>query len=266
MKSKRLESIMASDEIALGKIAAELVFVELKKCYDIGNLFVLGCPGGRTPRSTYSALANLIQKNNQSLSHVVIAMMDDYAVQSNDASFKNVDDKSHFSCKKFAYDEIRDVLNGDLPNKNQILMSNVLIPDARDPKSFEDTLMKLGVDIFLLASGASDGHVAFNGVGSGRNERTRITPLSVETRKDNLKTFPDFASLDEVPNYGVTVGPATIVDVSKQAIMLLTGSEKNQAYKRISTATKYESDWPATIIAECSNALIIADKFAATSN
>ncbi|MEY4959664.1 MAG: hypothetical protein RL271_1038, partial [Actinomycetota bacterium] len=77
MKSKKSESIIASDEIDLGKIAAELVFVELKKCYDIGNRFVLGCPGGRTPRSTYSALANLIKRNNQSLSHVVIAMMDD---------------------------------------------------------------------------------------------------------------------------------------------------------------------------------------------
>ena len=68
MKSKKSESIIASDEIDLGKIAAELVFVELKKCYDIGSLFVLGCPGCRTPRSTYSALANLIQKNNPRLS------------------------------------------------------------------------------------------------------------------------------------------------------------------------------------------------------
>jgi len=64
MKSKKSESIIASDEIDLGKIAAELVFVELKKCYDIGNRFVLSCPGGRTPRSTYSALANCLFRSN----------------------------------------------------------------------------------------------------------------------------------------------------------------------------------------------------------
>ena len=116
-----------------------------------------------------------------------------------------------------------------------------------------------------MASGASDGHVAFNPPGTEKSARTRIVRIADETRQDNLGTFPDFKDITEVPKYGVTVGPETMVDVSAIAIMELVGSHKNKAFERISSATKYESDWPATIVRECKDYYILADKAAAKS-
>jgi glucosamine-6-phosphate deaminase len=110
---------------------------------------------------------------------------------------------------------------------------------------------------------ASDGHVAFNPPGTERSARTRIVRIADKTRNDNLGTFPDFKGIDEVPTHGVSVGPATMVDVSAIVIMQLIGEHKAQAFQRISAATNYQSDWPSTIVRECKNYYILADKAAA---
>ena len=73
-----------------------------------------------------------------------------------------------------------------------------------------------GIDIFLLASGSSDGHVAFNNSNSKLMQKTHITKLSNITRMDNMKTFPDFRNLKEVPKYGLTVGLHTISSLSRE--------------------------------------------------
>jgi len=68
-----------------------------------------------------------------------------------------------------------------------------------------------------------------------------------------------------VPMYGVSVGPTTMIDVSDIVIMELIGAHKNKAFKRISTATGYESDWPSTVVRECKDYYILADNAAANS-
>lgn len=225
--------------------------------------FVLGCPGGRSPRSTYRALASLISASAQSLDHLFIAMMDEYVLALPDGTFRGVSEDSHFSCRGFAFREIRDVLNHGLIPGLQLPHENVLVPDVNAPETYESELRSLGVDYFLLASGATDGHVAFNGRGTPRTATTRVVELTEETRRDNMHTFPDFASLSEVPKFGVSVGPDTIASVSSTAIMLLQGQHKQEAFRRISSASEYEPDWPATIINECTNAMIFADITAA---
>jgi glucosamine-6-phosphate deaminase len=47
--------------------------------------------------------------------------------------------------------------------------------------------------------------------------------------------------------------------------MQLIGSHKAQAFARINAASTYESDWPSTIIRECKDYYILADKAAANS-
>ena len=116
-----------------------------------------------------------------------------------------------------------------------------------------------------MASGGSDGHVAFNPPGTEKSARTRIVRIADETRQDNLGTFPDFKDVSEVPKYGVSVGPTTMIDVSDIVIMELIGAHKNKAFKRISAATGYESDWPSTVVRECKDYYILADKAAANS-
>lgn len=260
-----INPIVLPDDLAVGHYAAEIIFTELVRAKTEGRPFVLGCPGGRTPRSTYNALAAMIKVARQDISHVVIAMMDEYLEENSDGNYSNYSEDKHFSCVRFAKLEIFNVLNADAPESGKILNSNVHFPDASNPQGYEDFLREVGVDVFLMASGASDGHVAFNPPGTEKSARTRIVRIADETRQDNLGTFPDFKDITEVPKYGVTVGPKTMVDVSAIAIMELVGSHKNMAFERISSATKYESDWPATIVRECKDYYILADKAAAKS-
>ncbi len=256
--------VFKSDQ-ELGYAAAEEIFAGIQRTEKNRERFVLGCPSGRSPRSTYKALGEMISTNQQTLGNVHIVLMDEYARKTPDGTFENVDEKSHFSCRRFGFEEIRDVLNAGLPTDLRLPHSQVLVPDARAPHEFERVLEEMGVDIFLLASGATDGHVAFNGYGTDRNTGVRVTQLSAETRQDNLDTFPEFKSLTDVPLYGVTVGPRTIASLSKKTIMILQGSHKRLAFTRITSAKIYESDWPATIITECQNPLIFADEAAANS-
>ncbi len=249
----------------LGYAAAEEIFAGIQRTQKGGERFVLGCPSGRSPQSTYKALGEMISTNQQPLGNVHLALMDEYARKAPDETFENVDEESHFSCRRFGFEEIRAVLNAGLPTDLRLPHSQVLVPDARDPHEFEKILEEMGVDIFLLASGASDGHLAFNGYGTDRNTGVRVTQLSDETRQDNLGTFPEFKSLADVPHYGVTVGPRTITSLSKKTIMILQGSHKRLAFSRITKAKMYESDWPATIITECINPHIFADEAAASS-
>ena len=138
------------------------------------------------------------------------------------------------------------------------------MPDAAAPADYDKQLEAAGgIDLFLLASGAGDGHIAFNPPGSARDSETRIVELAEQTRRDNLATFPDFSSLDEVPTHGVTIGIASIATLSAAAAMIVWGEGKRQAFNRLTSAEAYDPSWPATIVAECRSAEIHADRHAA---
>jgi glucosamine-6-phosphate deaminase len=208
-------------------------------------------------------MARRIAEAEVSLAHVVIVMMDDYLIERR-GGFDHVDAESHFSCRRFARDEIVAVLNGTLPAARRITPDRVWFPDPKNPAAYDDRIAASGgIDFFILASGAGDGHVAFNPQGSARDSRSRIVPLAEQTRRDNMKTFPDFTSLDQVPGHGVTVGIDTIARHSKAAAMVLWGADKAHAFQRISAAPDYDPDWPATVIAACRNGELLADRDAA---
>ena len=89
--------------------------------------------------------------------------------------------------------------------------------------------------------------------------------LPESTRRDNLGTFPNFHHLDEVPTLGISVGIATILDVSKRAVLVAPGTSKREAVSRISAAKDYEPDWPATVLALCRHASLYVDSQSAPS-
>jgi glucosamine-6-phosphate deaminase len=208
--------------------------------------FLLGCPGGRSLRSTYRALAS----RSTDLSRLVVVMMDEY-VEDGRAARKG----AHYSCRVFAAREIAGPLG--LPE------ASVWLPDPADPAAYDGRIATAGgVDLFLLASGASDGHVAFVPPGSPRDGRTAVLELAESTRRDNLATFPEFASLDEVPRHGVTVGLGTIARLSRSVRLVLHGAEKAEAADRLLRLDSFDPDWPASIVHECADAEIWLDRAA----
>jgi glucosamine-6-phosphate deaminase len=207
--------------------------------------FVLGCPGGRSLRSTYRALA----ARRGTLNGLVVAMMDEYVVAGRPAA-----PDAHYSCGRFARDEIAGPLG--------IPAESIWLPDPRDPAHYDALLSAAGgVDLFLLASGASDGHVALLAPGSPRDGRTAVVDVAESTRRDNLATFPQFASVDEVPRRGVSVGLATIAD-SHAVRLVLHGEDKRAAAARLLALDRFDPEWPASIVYDCRDAAVLVDRAA----
>ncbi|MGF1683187.1 hypothetical protein [Photobacterium minamisatsumaniensis] len=236
-----------------GIAIARYLLGEIKTAKNNNRHYLLGCPGGRSPMAVYNAMADLAEQGGDDLSKLIIIMMDDYVLETSDG-LKQADDSAHYSCRRFAEIEIRQRLNSGLETNKQITKENVWFPSIDSPESYDERIKQAGgIDYFILATGGSDGHVAFNPPGTLLSEITRITKLADTTRSDNLGTFPEFTSLAEVPTYGLTVGPASIALLSKEAGLLIDGEHKQFATRKLFNSTSYEEDWPSTIIHECLN-------------
>ena len=219
----------------------------------------LGCPGGRSLKNTYKYIGYYSYKMNIDLSKLKIFMMDEYVIKTKKNKYKLCNQNAHFSCVRYSYKVIQKLFNYK-KTKNKLLKKNIFFPKIENAKNYDNLIKKMGgIDIFFLASGSTDGHVAFNNFKSKKNSITRIIRLSKETRTDNLKTFPKFKSLKEVPKYGVTVGLGTIRKLSKKAILVLSGNEKKYAAKIILRNKCFNKNWPSTIIYECKKNDIYVD-------
>lgn len=243
----------------LGVALADKIADQMLSAQREGRPYLLGCPGGRSPKPVYAALADRANEVELDLSNVTLVMMDDY-LAGTPPQFRYVDGNAHYSCRRFATVEIAEVLNAKRPPEKQISPENIWFPDPCNCEAYDDQIAAAGgIDMFILASGASDGHIAFNPPGTQRDSQSRVVRLAELTRRDNLMTFPDFESLADVPEFGVTIGVGTIAKHSKSVAMVLFGDDKNLAFKKISQAKKYAPDWPATIVTECGNASLYAD-------
>lgn len=225
--------------------------------------FLLGCPTGRTPRPVFDAMARQLAATRQPLGHVVLVMMDEYLVPGAGGGLEHAPATAPWSCHHFARAEIVAPLNGALPAPLRLRESAVWFPDPRDPAAYEARISEAGgIDFFMLASGAGDGHVAFNPPGSPRESRTRVIALSEQTRRDNLETFPTFGTLATVPFHGVSVGIATIA-AAREAAMIVWGAGKRLTLQRMLGAPGYDPAWPATVIHEVAGREIVSDHAAA---
>lgn len=227
-----------------------------------GARYLLGLPTGRTPRPVYEAMARHLAATPQTLAHVTLVMMDEYLIET-EAGFQYARTPGAPSCHAFTDAEITGPLNAALPPAMRITDANVWFPDPQDPAAYDARIAAAGgIDFFLAASGAGDGHVAFNPPGSDITSRSRIVTLSEQTRRDNLVTFPGLGSIDKVPRFGVTVGVATIV-AARDVVMVAWGEGKRETVSRMRGARGYDPDWPATLIHACARGEIMVDAAAA---
>jgi glucosamine-6-phosphate deaminase len=225
--------------------------------------FLLGCPGGRSLQETYRALGRLAARRRADLSRLVVVMMDDYAVRRG-GRWAYPPATAHFSCRRFGRREIFDVLNRGLPARRRAPAENLWLPDPANPSEYDRRLRAAGgVDLFLLASGATDGHVAFNPPGSRADSPSRLIRIADATRRDNLSTFPRFRSLSEVPRHGASVGLGTISRLSKSVALVITGAHKRAAVRALLSLRGFSAAWPASIVHRCPRARVFLDLAAA---
>lgn len=228
-----------------------------------GRRYLLGCPGGRSPLPTYRALADEVRERDIDLRHVVLVMMDEYVIPAGE-SFVAVPATSHCSLRRFATEELFDRFNAAASAGKKLPADQLWIPDPGLGEDYDKSIEAAGgIDLFILATGATDGHVAFNPPGTIGASKTRVVELAETTRQDNLMTFPGFASLHDVPRHGVTIGIATIASLSARAVLVANGKDKQHAVARLASAKTYEPDWPSTILAKCREGVVYADAEAA---
>ncbi len=245
----------------LGLAAAEIIASGIQTASADGRRFLLGCPSGRSPGTTYDALARIVVDRQLDLSHLVVVMMDDYLVRSVAGDLVHEDERAAHSCIRFGREEIVAVLSVAAGPGRGITADRLWFPDPADPAAYDGLIRAAGgIDVFLLATGASDGHVAFNPPGSTPESRTRVVELPLATRTDNLGTFPSFGGdLANVPTHGVTVGIATITELSRAVIMLVHGAGKGEATARLLAANGYDDSWPATVFTACRDPQLFVD-------
>src|SRR5262249_42577755 len=161
--------------------------------------------------------------------HLVVVMMDEY-LEPGDVirEPRRVDPTLAHSCVRFAEREIVGRLNAAASAGRRVTPDRLWVPDPADPGQFDTRIADIGgVEVFSIASGASDGRIAFNPAGTPPDTRTRVVALTEQPRRDNLATFPSFqGQLDRVPTHGVTVGIGTIREHSKRVVMVVHGADK----------------------------------------
>ena len=253
------EACIFDDACQLGEALSARIMRGVREAGEENRPYLLGCPAGRSGKSTYDAFAKSLRKEPVDCSRLVLVMMDEYLVET-DAGFNYCPIDSHYSCRGFAEKEIRQRLNEALPLAWQIPLENLWTPNPHDLAEYEWRIEAAGgVDLFILASGASDGHVAFNPPGSSIESCTRIVEIAEQTRQDNLGTFPEFKSLDEVPRYGVSVGLKTL-SLAKEMVLVIHGSGKQQAVSRLAQCEGFDSTWPVSMVFTCSHSHIYLDR------
>ena len=258
--------LVLPDAAAVGRHVAELVLDRLAAAPDDDRPFLLGCPSGRSAEPAYRTLPALVrERGDVDLSRLVVVMMDDYVVETADGRLERVDPALSYSCLGYARREIHEPLVAAARAAGTPGPRELWIPDPSDPDAYDTRIAEAGgIDLFLLASGASDGHIALNQPGTPRTARTHVARLGDATRQDNMGTFPELVSLDLVPRLGITVGVGTIADLSREVVMIVTGAHKRDTFRRLVAADAYDPQWPATVLTECPRASMVADAAAAS--
>lgn len=258
--SDALPAMVFETPEAIGEYVAARILDGVRAARQAGRRYLLGCPTGRTPMSTYHALGRQAALAGADLSQVVLVMMDDYVVAAG-SGFDHCPADAHYSCRRSAREDILGAIHAGIPAPFRITPDNVWFANPSQPEEYERRIRAAGgVDLFLIASGASDGHVAFNAPGSSIDSGCRIVPLAETTRRDNLLTFPAFKGLEEVPRHGMTVGLGTILSLSRQVVLLIHGAHKRDAVRRLAACHGFDPQWPASFIFRCLNPLIVLDK------
>jgi glucosamine-6-phosphate deaminase len=236
---------------------------ELRSAAAVGRPHLLACPAGRSALATYRALAGIVAEWRIPLGHLVVLSLDAY-VTAGPGGFRHVAADLHYSCERFVAEQIVGPLNRGLPAPHRVPRRNVWLPSPDRPDDYDARIRRHGgIDLLIIASGSGDGHVGFNSPGAARETVTRLVALPESTRRDNLRTYPAFTSVDEVPAHGITMGIATMVDLSRRAVLVLPGAEKATAWRRVLDSRSYDAAWPASVVAACADGVVYADREAA---
>lgn len=204
----------------------------------------LGLATGATPTGVYQKLVTDHWQNRTSYRHAITFNLDEYAGLGPDdrTSF-------HYYMWENFFDHV------DIPEQQ------IHIPDGKadnleeECKQYERLIEnKGGIDLQILGIGVN-GHIGFNEPGTPFDAPTHVVKLSDSTRKANQSSFN---SLEEVPEYAITMGLSTIMK-SKEILLLISGKHKAPILQQLMSG-EVSKDLPASILKKHPHVTIVADE------
>ncbi|MEG1545338.1 MAG: membrane protein insertase YidC, partial [Tannerellaceae bacterium] len=229
-------------------IIAKEIATQIRKKQELGESFVLGLPGGRSPQSVFKELVRMHKEEKLSFRNVIVFNVYEFYPLVSVAN-------SNLSYLKEA-----------LLDQVDIDPANIYSPDgfmAKDAiyefcKQYEQQIQSVGgIDYLLLGVGTAS-NIGFNGPGSTASSTTRLVLLDNDARKEASKTFK---SIENVPASIITMGISTILR-AKSIVLMAWGETKARIIQK--TVEGSVSDVvPATYLQNHFNAKVVIDLSAA---
>ncbi len=207
--------------------------------------YILGLPTGSSPEGAYKRLIQLYRQKKLSFKNVITFNMDEYVgiEESNEQSY-------HF----FMYDRLFNHI--DIPRKNINILNGNAEDLEKECNEYESRIANCGgIDLFLGGMGI-EGHLAFNESGSDNTTRTRKIKLAESTIQANCRFFGN--DLKKVPKYALSVGISTILDNSKEVVLIVLGKNKQFALEK-TIRNEVGPEYPSTYLRIHKNSMIVTD-------
>jgi len=236
--------IVVPDYEQMSLHAAETVAAEIRA----RTRTVLGLPTGNTPKGMYRELVRMHQAGELDFSGVVTFNIDEYW---------GLSPEHPMSFAYYMRTHLVERVNIPAGQANWPVASGDQAAACRD---YEERITAAGgLDLVVLGIGGN-GHIGFNEPGTSFDTRTHVVRLAEETRLANCRGY-GFRDLDDVPEFAISMGIATIMGARK-VLLLASGREKAAAVAGAVQGPVTE-ELPASILQRHPDVTLIVDEQAA---
>lgn len=204
---------------------------------------VLGLATGSTPIGIYDKIVENYNDKKVSFKEVTTFNLDEYVGISpeNDQSYAYYMNKHLFS-------------HIDIPAAQAHLPNGMAASMEEESARYDAMIQASPVDIQLLGLG-HNGHIGFNEPDVNLTGGTHSVKLKEETRLANARFF---ASMDEVPNYAITMGVGSILK-SKTIVLAVRGADKAEIVKKALTGP-ITTNVPASLLQTHARVIVLLDR------
>lgn len=204
---------------------------------------VLGLATGSTPIGIYDKIVQSHRNEHISFKHVTTYNLDEYVglKPNNDQSYAYYMNRHLFS-------------HIDIPPEQTHLPNGMADDIEAECQRYDAMLAERPVDVQLLGLG-HNGHIGFNEPDHSLSGGTHVVKLKRETREANARFFE---SMDEVPEYAVTMGVGSILKANT-IILAVRGADKAQIVYEALTGP-ITTNVPASLLQTHPRVIVLLDR------
>ncbi len=240
-----------SDDAASGSESVAQVIVKAINDHEkavLPRAFKLGLTTGVTPSILYRRLAEMNRDGEVSFANVEVFSIDEY-----------------YPCGKESAQSRNNRLHKEFLNLVDIKPENIHIPDGTIPQNrvsdYCAEFDKIARDLDLLVIGVGEGgQVGFNEAGASEKSRTRVVPLSYQSRKTQSRNFN--GDISATPKSAITMGIGTMMS-SRRIILMAWGEDKAEVVHKI-VEGGIDPTCPASFLQKHDNISFYTDEMSAS--